>query len=260
LTSNTDRVGSHHLKPPMDQYPFEDIMAHSVAIFHLKAEGSYKRNDFASAYYYWHHLQRCWVYHQRLEQITNKIPHNSPFTQLPDSRLGKALHITTYKIAVSALGIVKILLRLRNYNLAVSIAKSPNDWLRKNDISASRLQNYTCIGPIIRAKFAFCCALARVAHGQPGEGGFYIEYAVTCLRRYSHFYARRTVENMFDEIRDSIDNELIQLGSRWRCGRKDKVGVKSKGGDDWQLHSGCRSFWGWLEIPDEKPGPESWAD
>jgi hypothetical protein len=260
LTGNIDEVVSNHLKQPMDQCPFEDIMVHSIDMFHSKAESSYRSNDFANAYFYWYHLQRYWAYHERLERITKKASNNSPFTQLPESRIKKALNATLYKVGVSAFGILKILLCLRNYPFALDIAKYPDDWLKKHDISMAIFRTRTCIAPILKAKIAFCCALTLLAQGQSQEVDYYIRYGIACLRRYSDLYRQRTIEDLFNDLRKSINNELIERGSRWRYGRKDKVGLKSKGGDDWRLHTGCLPFWDWLEIPDEDPGPESWKE
>jgi len=122
------------------------------------------------------------------------------------------------------------------------------------------LKRYTAISPLLKAKFSFCCALALVAQGQYEDAKSFIKDAVIRLRVYNDLYTFRTIDDISDEFCKAIDNELIHYGSRWRCGRHEKVGPKRKGGNDWQLRTGCLPFWEWLEFPDEEPGPEYWDE
>jgi hypothetical protein len=261
LTGDIGAALTNYLTKPLALFPYEDEMVRYMEIFHSRAENFYRRNDFAAAYFHWYHLQRYWVYHFRLEEFTHPRSSNlATYNRPPETRLSNALNVTAYKLAVSALGIVKILLRLRNYTLAVRIAQSPGEWLNKNNVPEWNARSYKCIGPVLLAKFSFCCALARIAQGQNLVGKNSITQGVLRLLQHSNLHAQRTLQDIFDEVCKSIDNELIQRESRWRCTREDKVVPKSRGGNDWQLHVGCPSFWDWLEIPEDEPGPEFWAE
>jgi len=115
----------NHLKQPLALFDFEDELSRNLDKFQSIAEYSYMQNDYATAYFYWYHLQRYWAYYLQVEEITHTSSTTPIFSQPPETRLVKALNVTAYKVGVSAFGILKILLRLRNYNLAVRIAKSP---------------------------------------------------------------------------------------------------------------------------------------
>jgi hypothetical protein len=256
LTGNTDEVIGIHLKQHMASGPSVDNIVSYMEMFQSIAENSYSSNDFATAYLYWYYLQRYWAHHLELERHAISSPF---FSQPPQTRLGEALNITAYKVGVAAFGILKIWLHFRNYNLALKIAKSPDIGLKKNGIFSWGFGQYTCISPILRAKFAFCSALALIAQGLYEDGNGFIRQGIYLIRGHSDLYARRKYDDVFNEICKAIDNELIERESRWRCGRQEKVGPKKEGGADWQLRTGCLPFWDWLEILELKGAPECWA-
>jgi hypothetical protein len=233
LTGDIDAVVTNHLKQPSALFPFEEIIARNLEMIQSRAENFYRRNDFASAYFCWYHLQRYWTFYLQLEELTHTSLTGLLFARPPETRLVKALNVSAYKVGVSVFGILKILLRLRNYNLAVRIANSPTKWLNREEMEFTwNLKPYTSIAPVLRVKFAFCCALAFVAQGQYQNEKGYIGYVVLRLRSYSDLYAQSTYEEMFNQLCQAIDNELIQRKSRWRCGRLDKVDPKKKGGSE----------------------------
>jgi hypothetical protein len=255
LTGNTDEVVGNHLKQHMESGPSEDNIVSYMEMFQSIAEDSYSRNDFATAYFYWHYLQRYWDYQRRLKERSTNLP--TPLDRQPQSEShAKGLNVTAHKLGVSLFGISKILLRIRNYKLAARILEKPLDWLPHTWNGGI----YRCITPILEVKLEFCRALALTADGHYEDGRSSIGHGVFLLRENSDTYAQRKIDDVFREFCKAIDNEMIEGGKRWRCGWEDKVGLKSKGGEDWQLHTGCLPFWDWLEIPGDEPGPEFLAE
>ena len=83
LTGNTDEVVGNQIKQHMVSGPSEDNIVSYMEMFQSIAENSYNRNDFATAYLYWHYLQRYWYYQMRLKGSLNKT--STPLDCQPQS-------------------------------------------------------------------------------------------------------------------------------------------------------------------------------
>jgi hypothetical protein len=243
LTGDIDAVMINHLKQPLALRPFVEDMVRCVNMFQSRAETYYRSNNLTAAYFYWHHMQYYWNYHSNLAYISKDRTN----LQRAGSTLKKAVNATSMNVRLSLFGVVKIFLRLGNYEQVADIT------------SSNRVRDfyYNPPGPpILRAKFEFCYALSLVAQGRCEDAKTHIKLGAQALRAGSGLYREKRYEDISDEVRKAIDNELIQGGSPWRCGRNDKVDVKSKGGSDWQLLVGSISFWDLLEISEEIPTPD----
>jgi hypothetical protein len=261
VTGDIDTDIASHLKQPLDLFPSEDddVVCY-MNMIQSRAEGAYRSNDFAAAHYYWFHLQNYWDHLFELEIFTN-----GPSLQLhPQTSLGKALMVTATKMIRSDLGLLKTSLRYGHYKRAVALIRySPKHWLRKCEHFTSWCESERDIRVyfMLRIKFALCRAFAIVAQGEPMGGSNSIKAVVNGLRVRSDHCAERTYDDIHNEICNAIDNELIQAGIAWRCGRAGNanvqiMGSRIEGGRNWQLHTGCLSFWDWLEIPDGEPATE----
>jgi hypothetical protein len=247
LTGDIDAAVINHLKQPLTLCAFEDDMVRYMDIHQSRAESYYERNNYPAAYFYWHHMQQYWNYHVRLKDFADQ----SSAYEHSLMRLEQAVKIAAPKVMFSVLGLVKVMLRFRNYGLANRIARCPDLWLNKYWDPIKKFVPPEYSDPILKAKFEFSCALCLVAQGEYPRGKVYIKDGVNGLRNHCSRYHKRAYQDIFDEVCKAIDNEMIEAGSRWRCGRWDKVGVQSRGGTEWQLRVRCPSFWDLLELPAE---------
>jgi hypothetical protein len=57
--------------------------------------------------------------------------------------------------------------------------------------------------------------------------------------------------NLEEDLIKTINNELIRVGSLWRCGRETRLSPTPPKGQNWHCKAVSRSFWEWMELPDD---------
>jgi len=103
---------------------------------------------------------------------------------------------------------------------------------------------------IMQTKLYLSFALAHAALGTPVCATSDLGLAATTLHG-------RSLENRLDatghakEFKVTVNNELIRLGSLWRCDCQLPVSPIGGNSSEWKVGECRRSFWEWLELPEE---------
>jgi hypothetical protein len=107
--------------------------------------------------------------------------------------------------------------------------------------------------PLMQMKFSLCAALARTALGETWIGMKDISWAADILysRCARGLNMNMSLTELTEDLKSSVDNELIQLKSPWRCGRKMPLLLTQQSGPGWQVCVVRRSFWELLERAEE---------
>jgi hypothetical protein len=107
--------------------------------------------------------------------------------------------------------------------------------------------------PLMEMKFnlGVCLALTMIGKTKPGMG--YLEEAAEtlCSRGSASMNLGMSLKDLTEDLKRTVNNELIGLESFWRCGGEMPLWSKQQSSPDWQVGAVSRSFWEWLELPEE---------
>jgi hypothetical protein len=107
-------------------------------------------------------------------------------------------------------------------------------------------------------KVSLCIALGLTALGETELGMKGITKAARniCLSGKGN---GRNPDDLSKELEHAINNVLIQRKSVWRCGRQRPLSARRRSGRGWEVQEVERSFWDWLDEPENACGVRSVA-
>jgi hypothetical protein len=109
------------------------------------------------------------------------------------------------------------------------------------------------ISPLLEAKLSLCEAMAHTGLGDAEKGGSCLKLAAYCL--YSSavnapVISMQLLRMLSEELQLAINEELIKLNSPYRC-RATPPTSKAEARIDYPAGIKNRSFWEWLDLPEE---------
>jgi hypothetical protein len=182
----------------------------TICNFHRKVQECFNRGDFAASRYKWVYMQACWLF---------------SWTMGMSKCLLADFSKTTAKLVAHArLGILFLDIASQDFLAGEDEAKCLLEWCEENIDLCSDLAE-----PLSIAKVHLCRLPSLTA--SPGywpkfERGI-LNLAVASLRR-STFFANKKFNALQKELRWGINNCLIKLGCRHRCGRAKLACVQVK--------------------------------
>jgi hypothetical protein len=235
LTGDISEKMGRDIKDIISQGPCLDELAYQMQQISRKANKCYDRGEIEAAQYQWVYMQAYWLFSSGMTVIRKKYARVDHF---------KA---TIKPITQTMFRLVLLHIANQEYRRAEGDAEHILDWSEHYSSLKDPLE------PVFKAKVQLCrlfslTASPRCSHKV--ERGA-LNRVVTSLLR-SPLFADRNFKQLHNEVRLGIDNSLIKLGCRHRCGRKNLACDVSKGGRDWEIRPECRSFWDWLDVPEEQ--------
>jgi hypothetical protein len=137
------------------------------------------------------------------------------------------------------LGQIKIAIHQIRYESGISLSNSS---FFKTDMRK----------PLMHMKLSLCRSLALTALRTIGSGKENLEWAASSLIRIGR-YADKSQRDILEELKWAVYYELIQRKSVWRCGCREPLSIEGQSGIWWEIHRGFRSFWDWLDEPEDPP-------
>jgi hypothetical protein len=204
-------------------------LACSMQQFLREAEKPFDRGDFAAARYQWVYMQAFWLFDSIVGVVLEKK--FSPWE----------FYAATAKLARQAkFRVVLLLITNHDYRRFDRKAQSLLQWCQAYNL---------CRDPIFEAKVDICRLFSITAHSKKFRTMEFeiLDRAVASLRQ-STLFADKYSEELRNELCLGIDNSLVELGCRRRCGRAKMACVASEGGPDWEVRPEYRSFWDWLGV------------
>jgi hypothetical protein len=61
-----------------------------------------------------------------------------------------------------------------------------------------------------------------------------------------------SLSKLTEDLRLTLNNELIQLKSPWLCACEIPTSPTSQSAPEWQVSVVSPSFWEWLELPEDR--------
>jgi hypothetical protein len=229
-------------------YP-NDVAAH-FAEYNSIAEQAFKEGNYDTAQWWWSLLEEYWLYvsrlirpdHLELRRICTEI-----------DQLRKILRRSYHKCHEGLMRIVKECIRQLRYRDAAVFA---DDALSRRDVSNWEFDHFRHrLTPIVYTKLQLCACMARTALGD-------IEDGMACLKAAADtilypwgltiVYTNLSRTDLVEDLEQVVDNELVRAKSLWRCGCQSPLSPTEQSGPDWQVGAVKRSFWEWIELPEER--------
>jgi hypothetical protein len=218
----------------------------NIEEYHSLAESKYSEGDYDFARFWWVMLDDYVHYLFRFK------PHGRGGLKMlvPGTELWQALENSLPLFCEGKLGLGKIGLRQQKYEDVISLAEavfhSP-EWPLLNAFGYE-------ITLLTKAKFHLCACLARAVLGEVvlgeieehGAGEEDLRAAASSLSQIDQ-YKDRSESDLLKDLESAINNELIEIGSLWRCGCTWKLWGEKGHGWGWEVREGVRSFWDWLD-------------
>jgi hypothetical protein len=224
-----------NLQMRMLQGPFSNEVTEFFEQQRLLAEGEYRRKYYNSARSHWTKLCDYWDY---LYRLRTHLEERRKIVD-PVNKLEHVLRASIPAYMESRVGQIETAIHLFEYHEVLQIAS----WM-----TVRAPQYHTT--PLMVMKYSLGYSLALTALGNIEPGVRNLELAARSLFRTGR-YADKSEENLLEELRSAVDNELIQRNSVWRCGCKVQLSVEGQSGKEWEIRQGCRSFWEWLDEPED---------
>jgi hypothetical protein len=241
-----------HLMKSNMEGPFpNDVAAHFEA-YNFIAEKEFERGNYGAAQWWWVLLNHYWFYVSRLRPCYLGGTRKSK----KDEELCNVLEKSRYMTSEGLLMLTKACLRQLKYSEAVTYAYHA---IYHPEVDRWEFRRF---GPKLNAtmdmKLHLSGALACVALGSTQCGRRNVKAAARAIMdsrgSRSLNMANMHYEELFKDLKMTIDNELICLQSLWRCDRNHGKPLSSRqgSGPEWQVGVIQRSFWEWMELPEER--------
>jgi hypothetical protein len=247
LTGNIKKPMREYLEKSNLEGPFpNDVAAHLIA-YNSLAEQEFAQEDYYGAQWWWYVLDHYWTY----------VAHSKP------SRLGgrricekgselRDILLKSYHMSAKGrLKIVKACLRQSHYSEA---ARYADGVLRNIDVEAVEVMYLgPQVTPVMETKLNLSAALAQTALGKTELGMENIKLAAETLyyRGTRNLNMDLDLTELTEYLEVTVNHELIKLRSPWRCGRQPPLSPTQQSVPDWQVGVVRRSFWEWLELPED---------
>jgi hypothetical protein len=249
LTGDIEKPMREHLEKSNLEGPFPNEVAMHLAEYHSLAERDFERKDYNSARWWYKLSGEYWKF------ILYLRPHRlggSMVWQIGDE-LWDVLRKSLPIFYEERLKLMKTCLRESKYPAAFDDA---NQALYGIDASYMECDGPT---PIMQMKFHLGACLARTSLGkiQVNDGTLCLDLAAHTLYHWSldrNMNGLEITEAVItQDLKVAVNNELIRMKSSWRCGHdlpvSPTIGTIKK--DMWQVGECQRSFWDWLDLPEE---------
>jgi hypothetical protein len=243
-----------HLMKSNMEGPFpNDVAAHFEA-YSSMAEKEFEQENYDAAVWWWISYHFYWYYISRLRPYSlggrRKCEEDDGLCDI----LKNSYHIPPEKHLMLA----KACLRRFKYKEALIYAY--------NAIAHPEMDQWEVrrFGPklnaVIVTKLCLSCSLASVALEKTGNGMWHLEQAAEAVEDSGGFgnldMADMNVPELIEDLKKTVDNELIRLESSRRCGRKKPLSLERRTGPAWQVGVVQRSFWEWMELPEGREGAQ----
>jgi hypothetical protein len=211
--------------------------------FHLIAERYFEQKDYTSALWWWQVLDDYWCY---IFSFRASCLEGRRMCLKGDGLLGplKKSYYLYYK------GILKVVITCLGQSQYADAVKYAYEGLEKME-NCSFWDFGSNLPGIMRIKLYLSATLGLFVRGMITEGVEYLEVAATVSEDWNLNTEMNEAEIM-EDLKVTVDNELRRLKSPWRCGRHLPVSLTRQEGPDWQVGECQRSFWEWLELPEER--------
>jgi hypothetical protein len=243
LSGDIEMPMAEHLKAHMLHEPYPNEVTECIEQHRLLAEEKYQQEDYPAARLQWAIMCDYWCYLYSLR------PYNPQGDRMlgPNKELWHALKLSFPAFVEGRLGKVKAVIHQSRYMEAFYGAYSANIAFFS---PVPDMQDH--MTPLMAMKFALCRSLALTALGETESGMENLGRAAACLFRTGR-YVDKSKRDCLEELKSAVNNELIQRKLVWRCGYKDALSAEAKFGEGWEFRKGCRSFWEWLDEPEDVP-------
>jgi hypothetical protein len=237
-----------HLKKSHKEGPFTtDVVGH-LKRYNSMAEQEFKQGDYDAAQWWWEILN-CYGGYTTILTRPKHLRGGGRCTT--DAGIRDILKKSNYVFYRGLLILTKACLRQLKYSEAGLFARealfytSGTPW--ENRHFGRKLT------PVMEAKLHLSASLAETACGEMFMDNLR-KAAVRFLLQLGpcgNVADETRVKELTEDLKTTVDNELIQSKSLWRCGYKTPLLPTQQTGPEWQLGVAQRSFWEWLELPEE---------
>jgi hypothetical protein len=236
-----------HLEKSNLEGPFPVDVAAFLAKCNSLAEREFEQESYLAARRWWATFEEYWIYISRLR------PYRLRGRSLCEEHNGlrDILKKSYYMFCKGLLKLVKASLRDLDYKMAIEYA---HDAICEDELWENELPHLPHkMTPLMKMKFnlGVCLALTMIGKTKPGMG--YLEEATEtlCSRGSASMNLGMSFKDLTEDLKRTVNNELIGLESFWRCGGEMPLWSKQQSSPDWQVRAVSRSFWEWLELPEE---------
>jgi len=207
LTGDISEKMGRDIKDIISQGPCLDELAYQMQQISRKANKCYDRGEIEAAQCQWVYMQAYWLFSSGMTFIRKKYARVDHF---------KA---TIKPVTQAMFRLILLNIANQDYRRAEGEAEHLLHWSETYRNLEDPLE------PIFKAKVQLCRLFSLTASRRCSHRLelIFLHYAVTSLLR-SPFFADRKFAQLQDEVRFGINNSLIKLGCRHRCGRK-KIGL-----------------------------------
>jgi hypothetical protein len=210
--------------------------------FRLLAEHYFVQKDYNTALWWWQVLDDYWHYIFNFRASCLK---GHRICREGDGLL-YPLKKSYYLYYKGILNIVITCLRQPQYADAVKYANKAIDKM-ENNISRPFLDFGSKRPYFIKVRLYLSAALGLFARGMIKTGVEYLEGAAATLVAWG-LRTEMSETQLIEDLKVTVDNELIRLKSPWRCRYDLPVSLTEQKGPHRQVGKCERSFWDWLEF------------
>jgi hypothetical protein len=253
LTGNIEEPMLKKLEKSNYEGPFANDVAAHLMEYDVLAEQEFEQGNFNAACWLWAVSEEYWTYIAGLKpyRLGGRI-----MCEL-DDELWDTLRKFQFMHSEGMLRLLKESLRQSRYGDAAAYAE---EGLGIMDFAES-WYSWRCplFGrkptAMMEMKFGLSTILAQTACGKTEDGKIELNCTVrtildTNLSRSLNIDMNET--ELRKDLKITVDNELIRLKSPWRCGGLLPLSPTAQSGPDWELGEELRSFWEWMDLPDDR--------
>jgi hypothetical protein len=219
----------------------EGLFPDDVATFLMDYNSLAEREDYDAAHLWWCRLNSYWTY------VSSLLSLCFGEAALRMQRLGlwHVLNKSSYMYYEGCLKLVKAYLNQSDYEYAAEYAVQ--------GLNVEKLGG-PLLAPITKTKFYLSASLTRTLWGDTGAGRNYLRSAAETLHSsgLSSLTMDMSLSKLTEDLRLTLNNELIRLKSPWLCVCEIPTSPTSQSAPEWQVSVVSRSFWEWLELPEDR--------
>jgi hypothetical protein len=235
-----------YLEKSNRESPFAKNVAAHFAEYNCLAEQEFEQGNYNAAQWCWGLLEEYWLY------VSHSMPYyiGVEITRMEDEKLCDVLRGSSFMCHEGLMKLVKACLCQLRYREAVRYI---NDAISRREVGGWEYVPYgnRLLPLIMETKLQLCACLALTACGKIDDGMKSLGAAAGSILNRGYWMPVNMEilpTELTEDLKKTIDNELIRVKSLWRCGCQVPLSPTRQIGPEWQVGVVKRSFWEWMEL------------